>query len=445
MAKRYFVIGAGVAGISAAEEIRRGDESAEITVINGESYPFYRRLSLSTYLQGHTTLPALIVKQPQDYEALAITVLQDRVSQLEADHNRLMLESGEVCNYDGLVIATGGKALRPPIEGLELTGVRLGYWDIEDTLWYEERAKQVQGRKARAVVVGGGVLGLELADCLNKAGLEVTVLQLTNWLGDPLADELAGRMIEERVRESGADYRVGTSATRLLSDEHGHVRAVVTSTGEEIAADMVGICCGIQPNVSWLEGSGVRLERGCVAVNEVLGTNYANIYAAGDCTWVQGGMMIGRRPNRTWQVATLQGLVAAQNLLGAKRVYDEGLFYNAGVLYDLPYTLLGKFNPAPEEGCESRLYDTAGDPFAYFKLNFQDGRLVGALLLGQQRRTPVLRKIMEGNYIVTGHEHELMDLKFKPKGLPVADINNAGDAEVESKLAAYAKAAQATT
>lgn len=440
MTKQYFIIGAGVAGISAAEELRRGDADAEITVINGESYPFYRRLSLSTYLQGHTSLEALIVKQPQDYAALRVSVRQDRVTRLEAEQNRLVLASGEVCAYDGLILATGGSPIRPPIGGLDLDGVRLGYWDIQDTLWYEQQTQQVKGRSARAVVIGGGVLGLELADCLNKAGLEVTILQLTGWLGEPLVDEAAGQIIAKRVHESGADIRVNTAASHLLSDENGRVRTVVTSSGEEIATDMVGVCCGIQPNVSWLEGSGLRLERGSIAVNEHLGTHYANIYAAGDCTWVQGGTRLTTcRPNRTWQVATLQGLIAAQNLLGANRPYNEGLFYNAGVFYDLPYTLLGQFNPAPEAGCESRLYDTAGDRFAYFKLNFKDGRLVGALLLGQQRRTPVLRKIIEGNYLVTGHEPELMDLKFKPKGLPVADLANAGDAEVEQKLAAYSK------
>jgi hypothetical protein len=124
----------------------------------------------------------------------------------------------------------------------------------------------------------------------------------------------------------------------------------------------------------------------------------------------------------------------------ATHPYDEGLFYNAGVLYDLPYTMLGNFNPDPnDDSCKVYTYDTKGDQFAYFKLAVSnEGRLVGAMLLGRQRRTNILRKIMEGNFIVTGHEHELMDTKFKPKDLPVADIQAAGDADVEAKLAAYA-------
>jgi NAD(P)H-nitrite reductase large subunit len=437
MQKRYFIIGAGVAGITAAEQLRRGDADASITVINGEDYPFYRRLSLSTYLQGQTTLEALTVKQPKDYADLNITVLQDRVAQVKPSENTLVMTSGETHTYDGLIIATGGSAIRPPIPGINLNGVRLGYWDMKDTLWYEEIAKANDGNNA--VVIGGGVLGLELADCFNQAGVKVTIVQLGATLGEPLTDAVSGEILLNRVKESGAECRIGVMAKEILGDENGNVRAVVTSAGEEIPAQAVGICIGIRPNVAFLQDSGIELVNGCIGVDGYLKTNFDNIFAAGDCTWVSSGNMVGYRPNRTWQVATNQGTIAAMNLQGMQHPYDEGLFYNAGVLYDLPYTMLGNFNPDPnDESCKVYTYDTKGDQFAHFKLTVSEGRLVGAMLLGRQRRTNILRKIMEGNFIVTGHEHELMDTKFKPKDLPVADIQAAGDADVEAKLAAYA-------
>jgi nitrite reductase (NADH) large subunit len=245
MQKRYFIIGAGVAGITAAEQLRRGDAEASITVINGEDYPFYRRLSLSTYLQGQTTLEALTVKQPQDYEDLRVTVLQDRVAQIKPNANTLVMTSGDTHEYDGLIIATGGSAIRPPIPGIDLNGVRLGYWDMKDTLWYEEIAKANNGNEA--VVIGGGVLGLELADCFNLAGLKVTIVQLGATLGEPLTDEVSGEILANRVKESGADYRLGVMAKEILGDENGNVRAVLTSAGEEIPAKAVGICIGIRP------------------------------------------------------------------------------------------------------------------------------------------------------------------------------------------------------
>lgn len=437
MQKRYYIVGAGVAGVTAAEQIRKDDADASITVINGEDYPFYRRLSLSTYLQGHTALDALMVKPPEEYERLNITVLQDRVTQLIPTQNTLVMASGSNYEYDGLIIATGGSAIRPPIPGIDLAGVRLGYWDLKDTLWYEQQSQNSQGKNA--VVIGGGVLGLELADSFNKAGLQVTIIQLGATLGEPLTDTKAGEILAARVKESGADYRIGVSAQTILGDENGHVRAVVTNTGEEIPASVVGVCIGIRPNVAWLKDAGVAIAEGCIVVDEFLKTNFDNIYAAGDCTLVKSGNMVGYRPNRTWQVATSQGAGAATNLAGKGEVYQEGLFYNAGVLYDLPYTMLGKFNPDPSDtNCQVYTYDTGDDPFAYFKLTVEKGQLVGAMLLGKQRRTNILRKIMEGNYIVTGHEQELMDNKFKPTGLPVADIFAAGDADVEAKLAAYA-------
>ncbi len=437
MQKRYYIIGSGVAGIIAAEKIRQEDDTASITVINGEDYPFYRRLSLSTYLQGQTTLESLIVKPPEEYDRLKITVLQDRVTQLKPHDNTLVMASGATYEYEGLIIATGGSAIRPPIPGIDLAGVRLGYWDLKDTLWYQTEAQAA--KDGNAVVIGGGVLGLELADSFNKAGLNVTIVQLGATLGEPLTDAKAGQILGDRIKESGSDYRIGVSAQTILGNDQGHVRAVLTSTGEEIPADVVGVCIGIRPNVAFLRDSGVSLDQGCIVVDEFLKTNFDNIYAAGDCTLVQSGNMIGYRANRTWQVATSQGLGAATNLVGESKAYQEGLFYNAGVLYDLPYTLLGKFNPESNDPtCQIYTYDTGDDPFAYFKLTVSEGRLVGAMLLGKQRRTNVLRKIIEGNYIITGHELELMDAKFKPTGLPVADISVAGDAEVEAKLAAYA-------
>ncbi len=437
MPKRYVVIGAGVAGITAAEQIRRQDGEASIIVINGENYPFYRRLSLSTYLQGQTDLASLLVKKPEDYAALAIQVVQDRVERLDPQAQQLFLHSGETCSYDGLIIATGGSAIRPSIPGINLAGVRVGYWDMVDTLWYEGQMKQLAGQPA--VVIGGGVLGLELADCFNRAGLRVTIVQLGATLGEPLTDAVAGRILADRVKESGADYRLGVSVQEILGDDRGHVRAVLTSAGEEIPTCLVGVCIGIRPNTQWLVDSGIALEQGCIVVDAFLKTNFDNIYAAGDCTLVKTSNMVGYRPNRTWQVATNQGMGAAWNLLGAGQPYQEGLFYNAGVLYDLPYTMLGKFNPDPSDpSCQIYTYDPGDDPYAYFKLTVQDGKLVGAMLLGRQRRTNILRKIIEGNFIVTGHERELMDAKFKPTGLPVADTVLAGDADVAAKQAAYA-------
>ena len=428
----YIIIGAGVAGISAAENIRRLSPEADIKVINGEDYPFYRRLSLSTYLQGSTELSALIVKQPQEYESLKIDVVQGRVARIDPQANRVILTNGTDLSYTGLVIATGGHAIAPPIKGLDLVGVRLGYWDMEDTLWYEEQFKTVKN----AVVVGAGVLGLELADCCSRKGLNVTMLQLGDRLGEPLTDREAGEILARRVKDTDTDFRLLTSATEIIGDENGRVVAVRASNGEEFPADFVGICCGIRPNAEFLEDSGIVVEKGCIVVDEYLRTNIENIYAAGDCTWVQGGMMVGRRPNRTWQVATMQGMTAAANLMGEATPYDEGLFYNAGVLYDIPYTLLGVFDPPEGQGYTSRTYDPGKGDYNYFKLTFKDGKLVGAMLMGRQKRTQILRKIMEGQMDVTGHEDQLMDPKFKPKHLK--NVSTAGDRDVEAKLETYA-------
>lgn len=438
MTEKYYIIGAGVAGITAAEQIRRMAPDAQIIVVNGESYPFYRRLSLSTYLQGQTSLEALIVKQPQDYEAMNIQVIQDRAIAVEPPTQTLTLAEGGKQQYDGLIIATGGSAIKPPIPGIELEGVNLGYWDIAHTLWYENNAKVFSGR--RAVVIGGGVLGLELADCLNHAGMNVSIVQLGQTLGEPLTDQAAGKILYDRVLASGVEVHLGVSATEILGQE-GKVQAVRLSDGQELAADLVGVCIGIRPNLSWLAGSGIEVEQGAIAVDQFMQTNLPRVYAAGDCTLVRKGNKVGDRPNRTWQVATSQGMVAAANLLGANTAYQEGIFYNAGVLYDLPYTMLGKFNPDPSDPtCHTYTYDPGDDPYAYFKLTVStQGLLVGAMLIGKQRRTNILRKIIEGNYVVTGHEQELMDPKFKPTGLPTADAAIAGDAEVEAKLAAYAK------
>ena len=117
MGNRYIIIGAGVAGISAAEQIRRLSPDADIQVINGENYPFYRRLSLSTYLQGSTDLDSLIVKQPEEYETLNIDVVQGRVERIDSQSNTIVLTNGTEISYTGLVIATGGHAIAPPIEG----------------------------------------------------------------------------------------------------------------------------------------------------------------------------------------------------------------------------------------------------------------------------------------------------------------------------------------
>jgi nitrite reductase (NADH) large subunit len=363
-ATRYLIIGNGVAGISAAQEIRRHDDTGQITIIGDEGEPYYYRASLSEWIAEDNTTEMIYARTPAFYEAMRFETRTGLVNQVDPANKSVTLENGETIPYDKLLIATGARANVIPIDGLSDP---LVYRTWDDARKIKERITP----EARVLILGGGVLGLELAGALVKIGLRnIAIVQLLDFLGPPLLDEPAGRWLEQRIRDDGLTIFLGDTVERV----EGNVAHL--KSGKTWTFDLFVQSVGVRPR--YPETPELEVGR-AIHIDAHAVTNLPDIYAAGDCTetCVQSE---GRwQPTRIWLDCARQGKIASCSMTGVKVNLTEFPFFNASILYDVHYAYIG------EPNADGGVSHVRNDDRCYRKVRLVDGKLAGAMLMGNRR------------------------------------------------------------
>jgi nitrite reductase (NADH) large subunit len=368
--EKLVVIGNGMAGVRAVEEILRLDPARyDITIIGDEPYGNYNRILLSPVLAGENTIEDIILNPPEWYEENGIELIAG-VAAVTIDRaaREVELADGRRVPYDRLIIATGSKPFILPVPGNDLEGV-IGFRDIADVEAMIEAAK----KHAHAVVIGGGLLGLEAANGLMKNGMDVTVVHLMDTLMERQLDATAGEMLRKSLEERGMKFVMPAETTELLDNGEGRVRAVKLKDGREIPADLVVMAAGIVPNIALAKEAGIYCERGIV-VNDYLMTFDPRIFAVGECVQHRG-VCYGL-------VAPLyeQARVLANHLAGRGWMTYEGSVTST----KLKVTGIDLFSAGDFLGGadteEIVMQDAKGG--VYKKLVLRDNRLVGAVLYG---------------------------------------------------------------
>jgi nitrite reductase (NADH) large subunit len=363
---RYLIIGNGVAGITAAEKIREVDADGEITVIGDEGEPYYYRASLSEWLSGDSTEEMVYARTPAFYDTMHIDVVDGLVTKVIPDEKQVELDSGATRSYDKLLIATGARANSFPIEGLadeEILVYRT--WD------HAREIKERVGCCGRVLVLGGGILGLELAGALIQMGIEkIAVVQVMDFMGGPVLDQQAGEWLHERMRADGVDLFISDTVERVEGDT-AHFKS-----GKTWEFDLFVESVGIRQR--YPEVPGLKTGRG-IQIDAYAQTNLPDIYAAGDCTETYAPESDSWQSTRIWLDCARQGKVAACNMTGVDDNLRKDPFFNASIIYDVHYAYLG--DPHGEDG-EVFLWTEGTN--AYRKVRVVDGKLAGALLLGNR-------------------------------------------------------------
>lgn len=360
----YLIAGCGVAGITAAQEIRRLDGRGRILLIGDE--PYYYRGSLSDWLAGRMTDEMLPARTPAFYNQMALDRIPGRIAQVDPDAHQVALDDGRLLAYDRLLLATGARANQIDIPGLapEDTGVLRSWADARALV---ERV----GCCGRALILGGGVLGLELAGALvEMGGKQVAIVQRSAYVGPPLLDAPAADWLQARIHAAGVDLFLEDTVAEVK--DH---RALLQS-GREWVFDLLVQSIGVRPVFPPVPG--LEVGRG-IRIGPAGRTNLADIYAAGDCTETLVPGSDRWAPTRTWLESARQGRVAGHNMAGGKgAVLTQVPFYNASVLFDTMYSYIGDpYGKGPVHHWET--------PGAYRHLRLHEGRLAGALLLGDRR------------------------------------------------------------
>lgn len=331
------IIGNGIAGITAARHVRKNSDK-KITVVSAETDYFFSRTALMYVYMGHMKFEHTQPYENWFWKKNRIDLVKGYVSKVDHQSKKLVLKDGATMQYDKLIIATGSKPNKFGWPGQDLKGVQ-GLYSKQDLDKLEANAPDKESCK-RAVIVGGGLIGIEMAEMLRSRKIPVTFLVREDsfWNGVLPAGESA--MINEHIEEHHIDLRLATNLVEILADENGKARAVTTDKGDTIECDVVGLTAGVTPNVDFLKDSGIELGRG-VKVNRYLETNIPDVYAIGDCA-EQHEAIGNRRPiEAVWYTGRMMGETLAQTICGNKTQYNPGHWFNSAKFLDIEYQTYG--------------------------------------------------------------------------------------------------------
>ena len=331
------IIGNGISGITLARHIRKNSDK-KITVISSESEYFFSRTALMYVYMGHMKFEHTQPYENWFWKKNRIDLVQGYVEKVKSDVKTIVLSNGSSITYDKLVIATGSKPNKFGWPGQDLEGVQ-GLYSKQDLENLEKYAPNKNVCK-RAVIVGGGLIGIEMAEMLRSRDIPVTFLVREKSFWNGVLPKGESAMINEHILEHHIDLRLEANLKEILADENGKVKAVVTEKGETIECNVVGLTAGVTPNIDFLKDSGIDLGKG-VKVNRLLETNVKDIYAIGDCAEQHEGIGNRRPIEAVWYTGRMMGEALAQTLCGNPTEYKPGHWFNSAKFLDIEYQTYG--------------------------------------------------------------------------------------------------------
>jgi NADPH-dependent 2,4-dienoyl-CoA reductase/sulfur reductase-like enzyme len=368
------IIGNGVTGATAALELRRLDADCRITMISGESKYHYSRPALMYIFMGHMSYQDTKPHEDQTWDDNRIDLVRDWITAIDTDARQLTLHKGGNLAYDQLLIATGSKSNKFGWPGQDLDGVQ-GLYDLQDLNRLYDSVQTTR----HAVIVGGGLIGIELAEMLHSCGVPVTFLvrEVSYWDNVLPAEESA--MVSRIIREAGLGLRLETGLKEIEGDSDGRACAVISDADERIECQLVGLTAGVGPNIDLVVDSAIETGRG-VLVDGSLRTSVPGVLAAGDCAEIVTDGESRNLLQQVWYTGKRQARIAARVLAGMEATYDPGVWYNSAKFLDLEYHTYGQVNLSVPD--EQNLYWEHPDGLHSIRIVYLSDRVIGFNTMG---------------------------------------------------------------
>lgn len=386
---KIIIIGAGIAGVTCAKEIRNNSDTAEITLITGDTqFPYYR-LNLTRYLAKEVSKDRLFINPQSWYDEKRIKlILGYEVTEINKNKNEIQLSDGTTMEYDKLIIANGAYPFIPPIPGSELGNV-MAVRNLEDADFLFEKMEHLES----CVCIGGGILGLEAAGAIANSGVKVTLLEGAPWIMPRQLNKKASEYLKKCLEEIGIEVKENVRIQEIMGKDH--CEGVKLSTGEVVPTTLVIITAGVRPNVDLAQISGMEVNKGLV-VNNQMQTSQENIFAAGDVT-EHDGILYG-----LWNVAQQQGKIAAQNAVGMNTEFRGFTISNSLKLLGLDMFSIGEFMPV-DGSCYEYEKETAD---SYISLVMSEGKIIGSNIIGDRALSVKVKQAVDKG---VDFPHELYD------------------------------------
>lgn len=340
------IIGNGISGVTAARHIRklsgtetRSAQAKKITIISAETDYFFSRTALMYIYMGHMTFEHTKPYEDWFWEKNNINLKKGYVQTIDTKNKTLYFTEGDTLKYDKLILATGSKPNKFGWKGQDLKGVQ-GLYSKQDLENLEVFAPNNKVCK-RAVIVGGGLIGIELAEMLRSRNIPVTFLVRESSFWNNVLPDGESEMLNRHIKSHHIDLRLSSNLKEIVSDENGKVKsAIIEETGEEIPCDFVGLTAGVSPNINFIKDSDIETNKG-ILVNRFLETNIPDVYAIGDCA-EQRETIGNRKPiEAVWYTGRMMGEVVAQTICGNKIPYNPGHWFNSAKFFDIEYQTYG--------------------------------------------------------------------------------------------------------
>jgi NADPH-dependent 2,4-dienoyl-CoA reductase/sulfur reductase-like enzyme len=382
------IIGNGIAGITAARWLRKLSDTVRITIISAETDYFFSRTALMYAYMGHQRFEDLMPYEPFFWPKNRIDLRRGYVERVDTEAKALRFDDGERMPFDKLILATGSRWNKFGWPGQDLQRVG-GMVSAQDLDYLEEISDGIQ----QAVVVGGGLIGVELAEMLHSRHIPVSLLvrESSYWRNALPKEE--SEMVSRHIRCHGIDLQHDTELAEIEDDGGGAAGAVVTGDGRRIPCQFVGLTAGVHPRVDFLKDTpGIEIGKG-IRVDEYLRTPHPDIYAIGDCAELRHPRP-GRRPiEAIWYTGRMMGETVAYNVLGRPVAYDPGIWFNSAKFIDLEYQVYGEVPAHGREGLASLYWQHPTEDKAV-RINYEesDGTVRGFNLMGIRYRHEVCEK-----------------------------------------------------
>ncbi|MBM3261852.1 MAG: FAD-dependent oxidoreductase [candidate division Zixibacteria bacterium] len=401
------IVGNGVTGVTAATRIRQKQPTWKISLISGESTHHYSRPALMYIFMGHMMYRHTKPFEDAFWEEQRLELIRDWVTGIDTPGKRLMLYKRQSLAYDRLLIATGSKPNRIGCVAEHLAGVQ-GLYGLPDLQTLYENVKHTR----RAVITGGGLIGIELAEMLHGRGIEVTLLIKESSYWNRILPPEESAMVSRIIEEQGIRLIGNTRLREILDNGSGRVGGVLTDAGERIDCDFVGTTIGVSPNIDLLRNTSIETGRG-VLVDDSFRTSVTDVFAAGDCAEIVNR---NGRPNliqQVWYTGKLQGEVAGSVIAGEERTYAPGIWYNSAKFFDLEYQVYGQVNLGLPG--EKNLYWEHPGGRASVRIVYTDEGVIGFNFMGARGRHRICERwIVEQRPLSYVLEH-LDQAEFDPE------------------------------
>ena len=403
------IIGNGVSGITTARHIRKLSDK-KITVISAETDHFFSRTALMYIYMGHMKFENTKPYEDWFWEKNRIDLLRAYVQKINTAEKTLTLDNGTDLGYDKLVLAVGSKPNKFGWPGQDLDAVQglYSYQDLEAMEKYSPTTK-------RAVIVGGGLIGVEMAEMFLSRGINVTFLVREDRFWGGVLPKKEGELIARHLKKHHVDLRFETELQEIISDDNGRAKAVITKSGEEIECQFVGLTAGVSPNTAFMKESNVKTNRG-ILVNEFLETNIPDIYAAGDCAEFHQHPTGRKNLEQVWYTGRMMGETLAQTICANKTAYRPGMWFNSAKFFDVEYQTYGWVFAELQDG-EADFYweHKGGEICLHLVFDKSSNKLLGINTFGIRMRHEVCERWIDGGETMDYIMQHLKDANFDPE------------------------------